>query len=47
LNQDLIQLLLPERLFEYFEVVKAEKVDNYSSNIHIEEHNLIPKEIKG
>lgn len=46
MNQDLIQLLLPEGLFEYFEVVKIEKEDN-SYNIHIVEHNLIPKEFEG
>ena len=46
MNQDLIQLLLPEGLFEYFEVIKVEKVDN-SYNIHITELNLIPKEFEG
>ncbi|MCP9754885.1 hypothetical protein EGI26_06885 [Lacihabitans sp. CCS-44] len=46
MNQDLIRLLLPEGLFEYFEVVKVEKVEN-SYNIHITELNLIPKEFDG
>lgn len=46
MNQDLIQLLLPEGLFEYFDVVKVEKVEN-SFNIHIVERNLIPKELEG
>ncbi|MBL0302684.1 MAG: hypothetical protein IPQ23_13505 [Cytophagaceae bacterium] len=46
MNQDLIQLLLPEGLFEYFEVVKVEKLES-SFNIHIAERNLIPKEFGG
>jgi hypothetical protein len=28
MTQDFIQLLLPEGLFEYFDLVKVEKVDN-------------------
>lgn len=46
MNKDLIQLLLPEGLFEYFEIVKVEKIEN-SFNIHIVERNLIPKEFEG
>jgi hypothetical protein len=46
MTQDFIQLLLPEGLFEYFDLVKVEKVD-YTYNIYITERNSIPKEFEG
>ena len=46
MTQDFIQLLLPEGLFEYFDLVKVEKVDN-TYNIYITECNSIPKEFEG
>lgn len=46
MNQELLQLLLPEGLFEYFDFIKVEKLDN-TYNIHIVEKNIIPSEFEG
>lgn len=46
MNQDLIQLLLPEGLFDYFDVVRVEKIDKVY-NIYIVERNIIPNEFEG
>jgi hypothetical protein len=46
LNQEIIQLLLPEGLFEYFDLVKVEKAEN-AFNIYLVEINRIPKEFEG
>ncbi|MCP9769248.1 transposase [Lacihabitans sp. LS3-19] len=46
MNKELLQLLLPEGLLEYFEFVKVENVvETY--NIYISERNIIPSEYEG
>lgn len=46
MNQDIVQLLLPEGLLDYFDLIKVEKAEN-SFHIHIVERNIIPKEFEG
>ncbi|MCP9769446.1 transposase [Lacihabitans sp. LS3-19] len=46
MNKELLQLLLPEGLLEYFEFVKVENVvETY--NIYNSERNIIPSEYEG
>ncbi|MFV0553117.1 MAG: hypothetical protein ACK5LR_00260 [Mangrovibacterium sp.] len=53
LNQQLIALMLPEGILEYFNVVSFEQVSSgkyvYNKRIvfHLEEKNIIPEEYKG
>lgn len=44
--EELIKLLLPSKIFEYFKIVDLQ-VTNSSINVHLEELNLIPEEFTG
>ena len=45
-SQELIKLLLPSEIFEYFEIVDLQ-VTSSSINVHLEELNLPPEEYRG
>lgn len=42
----LIKALLPEEVFEYFEIIKVE-VENKVIDVHLDELNITPKEYSG
>lgn len=44
-SEDLIKLLLPFEIFEYFKIIDLQ-VTSVSINVHLEELNLIPEEFK-
>jgi len=43
LSQDLIKLLLPEEIFEYFDIVDV-KVEKTQVDVYLNEKNIIPEE---
>jgi len=42
-SQELIKLLLPSEIFEYFEIVKLQVTDT-SINVYLDETNVLPQE---
>ena len=43
LSQDLVRLLLPEEIFEYFDIVDV-KVQSTQIDVYLDERNIVPKE---